>query len=67
MDLLHLNLRFITNEKGEKQAVILPFEEFLELIEDLEDISILAERREETTIPFEQVIAELKRDGFLQD
>ncbi len=67
MDINRLTLQFITDEKGKKKAVILQFEEFLELLEDYEDIAQLAERRDERTIPFEQVLAELKRDGFLQD
>ncbi len=67
MDINRLTLQFITDEKGKKKAVILQFEEFLELLEDYEDIAQLAERRDERTIPFEQVLTELKRDGFLQD
>jgi len=67
MDINRLTLQFITDEKGKKKAVILQFEEFLELLEDYEDIAQLAERRDERTIPFEQVLIELKRDGFLQD
>ena len=67
MDINQLSLQFITDEKGKKKAVILQFEEFLELLEDYEDIAKIAERRDEGTIPFEQVLTELKRDGFLQD
>jgi hypothetical protein len=46
--------------------VILPIEEFEELLEDIEDLAVLAERREEPTIPHEEVVAKLKRDGLLQ-
>lgn len=66
-DIKHLNLQFITDEEGEKKAVILPIDEFIELLEDLEDIALVAERRDEPTVSFEQVIAELKRDGLLPD
>ena len=59
--------QFITDESGKKTAVILPIEEFEELLEDLEDLAIMAERREESTIPFEEIIEKLKRDGFLSN
>ena len=62
-----LQLNYITNEAGEKTAVILPIEEFEELLEDIEDIAALIERRDEPTIPFEEVIKKLKKNGLLQD
>lgn len=36
-----------------------------ELLEDLADLATIAERREDKTISNEEVLAELKRDGFL--
>ena len=60
-----LNPQYITNEAGEKTSVILPIEEFHELIEDIEDLAIVAERRGETTISHERLVAELKKDGLL--
>jgi len=62
-----LQAQYITDEKGNKTAVILPIEEFEELLEDLQDLAVLAERRDEPTIPHEEVVAKLKRDGYLQD
>lgn len=62
-----LQAQYITDEKGKKTAVILPIEEFEELLEDLQDLAVLAERRDELTIPHEEIIARLKRDGYLQD
>ncbi len=57
--------QFVMNEKGEKTAVILPFKDYESLLEDLEDLAIVAERRSEKSISHEQVIAELKKDGYL--
>jgi hypothetical protein len=37
------------------------------LLEDLEDLAMLAERRDEETIPFEEVKKRLKSDGLLPD
>lgn len=62
-----LQAKYVTDEKGNKTAVILPIEEFEELLEDLQDLAVLAERRDEPAISHEEVIARLKRDGYLQD
>ncbi len=56
-------LQYLTNKSGEKTAVVLPLSEYEKLIEDLEDLAVVAERRDEPTISHEQIKAELKRDG----
>ena len=66
MEIRELQAQYITDQNGKKTAVILPIEEFEELLEDLDDLAVLAERREEPTISFDEVIERLKRDGFLQ-
>lgn len=65
VELKNLHLQYITDKAGEKTSVILPIVEFQELLEDIEDLATVAERREEPTISHEEVVAELKRDGFL--
>ena len=67
LDVNQLEIRYVTNKAGDKTAVILSIEEFQELMEDIEDLAAIAERREEPTIPHEQLLAELKEDGLLQD
>jgi hypothetical protein len=62
-----LQAQYVTDENGKKTAVILPIEEFEELLEDLQDLAVLAERRDEPAISHEEVVARLKRDGYLQD
>jgi hypothetical protein len=59
------NLQYVTNHAGEKTAVILPINEFEELLEDLQDLATIAERREEPSISHEELLAELKRDGLI--
>ncbi len=66
LNIKELQAQYVTNDTGKKVAVILPIEEFEELLEDIEDLAVLAERREEPTIPHEEVMAKLKRDGLLQ-
>ncbi|MGH8533571.1 MAG: hypothetical protein ACREV1_12790 [Gammaproteobacteria bacterium] len=62
-----LHPQFITNEAGEKTAVILPIDEFQELLEDIDDLAAVADRRNEPTVAHEEVLAALKSDGFLSD
>ena len=59
------NLKYITDEKGRKKEVILPIKNFENLLEDLEDLAIVAERRNEGTVDHEVVIKRLKKDGLL--
>jgi hypothetical protein len=67
IDLQKLKVKFISNEAGKQTDVILPIEVFRELIEDLEDLAVIAERRDEGTISHEKMITELNRDGYLPD
>ncbi len=60
-----LTPQYITDDKGHKTAVILPISEYEELIENLQDLAVLAERRDEPPIPHKEVQAELKKNGYL--
>jgi len=62
-----LNPEYVIDVNGDKKAVILSIEEYEELIEDLQDLAVLAERREEPIIPHADVLAELKRNGYLSN
>jgi len=43
--------QYITDANGEKMAVILSLADYQELLEDLEDLASIAERKDEPTIP----------------
>ncbi|MEO7319620.1 MAG: hypothetical protein ABIZ56_11580 [Chthoniobacteraceae bacterium] len=58
-------LQYLTDEHGDRTAVVLPINDYEKLIEDLEDLAVIAERRDEPVIPHDQFMAELKRDGIL--
>jgi hypothetical protein len=60
-----LTLKYITDENGRKKEVILPIKEFENLLEDLEDLAVVAERRDEESVSHEEVIKRLKKDGLL--
>lgn len=55
--------QYVTNEAADKTAVVVPIEDFQELMEDIGDLATIAERREEPTISHEQLLAELKQDN----
>ncbi len=57
--------RFVTDNKGKKKAVILDIKLYQELLEDLEDLRLLAERRDEATSSLKEVEARLKANGLL--
>jgi PHD/YefM family antitoxin component YafN of YafNO toxin-antitoxin module len=59
------NAQFLTDKDGKKTAVLLPLAEYEQLLEDLEDLAAIVERRKEPTVPHEQFIRELKKDGLL--
>lgn len=65
IDLSELRAQYITDESGERVSVILPMVDFKALIEDIEDLAAVAERRDESTVSHQQLIDELKQDGLL--
>ena len=61
-----IDLQYVTNQAGEKTAVILPIDKFEQLLEDLGDLAAVAERRNEPTVSHSELLTELKRDGIIQ-
>ncbi len=57
--------QYITDDNGNRISVILSIKEFEELLEDLEDLARVAERRDEELISHQDVIKELEQDGIL--
>jgi hypothetical protein len=57
-------VQFLTNEKGQKTAVVLPIDDYEKLQEDLEDLAVIAERRDEETISHAEFKKGLKRNGL---
>lgn len=60
-----IEYQYVTNAAGEKTAVVIPIATFEQLLEDLEDLATVAERRDEETVSHADLIAELKTDGLL--
>jgi len=60
-----LQEQFIIDTKGKKTGVILSLKQYQKLMEDLHDLAVVAERRAEEPIPFEEMERRLKQDGRL--
>lgn len=57
--------QYIVDEKGRKTSTIIPIDEYNELLEDIHDLAVIAERRDESTISFEKIKERLKKNGIL--
>lgn len=60
-----LQEQYVVDTEGKKTAVILSIERYEKLVEDLHDLAVVAERREEEPISLEEMKARLKEDGLL--
>ena len=59
--------RFITNEKGERTAVIIDIEEYEKLLEELEDLDDIrafdeATASGETPVPLEEALERIRKE-----
>jgi PHD/YefM family antitoxin component YafN of YafNO toxin-antitoxin module len=57
--------QYVVDLEGKKVGVILPFEQYQQMKEDLHDLALVAERREEASISLEEMKRRLKEDGLL--
>ena len=61
----NLQNEFVIDKKGKKKAVIFPIKQYEQLMEDLHDLGVVAERRKEKSISFEEMKRRLKKHGLL--
>jgi hypothetical protein len=57
--------QYVVDSRGRKKGVLLSLEQYQKLLEDLHDLAVVAERRDEKTISLEQLKRRLKKDGRL--
>jgi len=57
--------QYITDKKGRKTRVVLSLRRYRQLIEDLHDLAMVAERRREKPVPLNDLRRRLERDGLL--
>ena len=58
---------YVIDDTGKRTAVLLPIENYESLLEDLQDLAAIADRRSEPTVSHADFLAELRADGLLQD
>ena len=57
------NIQYITDSNGKRTAVIIPLEDYEDLLEDLHVTSAALDSRDEPCIPFSEVVEELRAEG----
>lgn len=60
-------IRYITDESGQKTDLIINLKEHSQIVEDLLDALIVEERKNESTIPFDEFVNQLKSEGMLDE
>ena len=58
-------VRYVIDNKGIKKEVIISIKDYKGLIEDLNDLAIVAERKDEETVSHKTVLRDLKRNDLL--
>ena len=57
--------QYLVDREGRRTAVLLAVDEYERLLEDLHDLAIVAERRDEESVRLEEMKRRLKQDGIL--
>ncbi|HEV7472687.1 MAG TPA: hypothetical protein VGN90_01490 [Pyrinomonadaceae bacterium] len=57
------NVQYITDEHGQRTAVIVPIEEYEELLEDMHVARVAEETKDDPVRPFSEVVEELRNAG----
>jgi len=60
-----LSGNFLIDSNGKKTGVVLSLRRYKKLMEDLHDLAIVAERRSEPAISFDEIKRQLKKNGLL--
>jgi PHD/YefM family antitoxin component YafN of YafNO toxin-antitoxin module len=63
--MMTLQEQYVIDTEGNKTAVILSIQRYEQLMEDLHDLAVVAERREEKPISLEEMKRRLREDGLL--
>lgn len=60
-----LRRRYVTNRQGERIGVVLSLKRYSRLMEDLHDLAVVAERREEKPVTADDMRKRLHKRGLL--
>lgn len=60
-----MTTQFLTDDCGQKVAVVIPIAEYESLMEDVADLAAVAERRDDHRISLSELKQQLTADGLL--
>lgn len=60
-----MTTQFLTDDRGQKVAVVIPIGDYEELMEDVADLASVAERRDDERLSLDEVKKQLIADGLL--
>ena len=58
-------VQYITDVKGKKTGVLLSLKQYQKMLEDLNDLVVIAERRNEPNVTLQEMKKRLVKDGLL--
>jgi len=62
---INLHPQYITDDNGDKVSVVIDMQEFENMLEDIEDLTAIADRKDEETTSHDKFLEELRADGTL--
>ena len=60
-----MTAQFLTDDRGQKVAVVIPIADYVSLMEDVADLAAVAERRDDERISLKELKKQLTADGLL--
>jgi len=60
-----MTTQFLTDDRGQKVAVVIPIADYESLMEDVADLAAVAERRDDARISVSELKKQLTADGLL--
>ncbi|MBI4287258.1 MAG: hypothetical protein HY671_02380 [Chloroflexi bacterium] len=57
--------KFLIDREGKKTDVVLPIKDYERMLEDIHDLAVVAERRNEPTIGLDELKRRLRADGLI--
>jgi hypothetical protein len=57
--------QYIVDSRGRRKAVVISYRRFRQLLEDLDDLTVVAARRHEKPVSLTEMERRLKKDGVL--
>ena len=62
---INLHPQYITDGNGNKVSVVIDMQEFESMLDDIEDLTAIADRKDEETTSHDDFLNELRADGTL--